>query len=90
MCYVFLPRPDEETATLSDELLLKSSTLFFVLLNPFLRSIYLLDLITDLKTEVFARVRGAPISSVVFCLFSWGGGRGHLFRLPARTRCPLG
>jgi small neutral amino acid transporter SnatA (MarC family) len=64
-----------EIIMLSDEALLKSFTLFFVLLNPFLLSIYLLDLITDLRTEVFARVlvRGALISSVVFCLFSWGG-----------------
>jgi small neutral amino acid transporter SnatA (MarC family) len=64
-----------EIIMLSDEPLPKSCALFFVLLNPFLLSIYLLDLITDLKTEVFARVlvRGALISSIVFCLFSWGG-----------------
>ena len=52
-----------------------SFLLFFALLNPFLLSVYLLDLITDLKPGVFMRVlvRGALISTVVFCLFAWGG-----------------
>lgn len=52
-----------------------SFLLLFALLNPFLMSIYLLDLITDLKRGVFVRVltRGALISAVVFSVFAWGG-----------------
>jgi len=52
-----------------------SFLLLFALLNPFLMSIYLIDLITDLKMRVFFRVlaRGALISGVVFILFAWGG-----------------
>jgi len=52
-----------------------SFLLLFALLNPFLMSIYLIDLITDLGTRVFVRVlaRGAAISGVVFTLFAWGG-----------------
>jgi len=52
-----------------------SFVLFFALLNPFLMSIYLIDLITDLKTGVFLKVlaRGALISAGVFTLFAWGG-----------------
>jgi len=58
-----------------DEFYLKSFTLFFVLLNPFLLSIYLIDLITDLQMDVFSRMllRGALISSCVFSLFALGG-----------------
>lgn len=54
---------------------LASFLLFFSLLNPFLMSIYLLDLITDLSTRVFVRVlaRGALISAAVFSLFAWSG-----------------
>ena len=52
-----------------------SFVLLFALLNPFLMSIYLLDLITDLPAKDFARVlaRGALISAGVFSLFAWGG-----------------
>jgi len=52
-----------------------SFLLLFALLNPFLMSIYLIDLITDLGIRVFARVlvRGALLSAVVFTLFAWGG-----------------
>ncbi len=52
-----------------------SFLLLFALLNPFLMSIYLLDLITDMPPKAFARVlaRGALISAVVFSLFAWGG-----------------
>lgn len=52
-----------------------SFLLLFALLNPFLMSIYLIDLITDLGTRVFVRLlaRGAMISGVVFMLFAWGG-----------------
>ena len=52
-----------------------SFLLLFALLNPFLMSIYLIDLITDLDMRVFVRVlvRGALISGIVFMLFAWGG-----------------
>jgi small neutral amino acid transporter SnatA (MarC family) len=52
-----------------------SFLLMFALLNPFLLSIYLLDLITDLPLKVFMRAltRGALISAGVFSLFAWGG-----------------
>jgi len=52
-----------------------SFLLLFALLNPFLMSIYLIDLITDLGIRTFVRVlvRGAVISGIVFTLFAWGG-----------------
>ncbi len=58
-----------------DETYLRSFALFFALFNPFLMSIYLLDLIRGLPTPVFARVliRGSLISAAVFTLFAWGG-----------------
>ena len=54
---------------------LRSFLLFFALFNPFLMSIYLLDLIRELTTETFTRVlvRGSAISACVFILFAWGG-----------------
>ncbi len=54
---------------------LRSFLLFFALFNPFLMSIYLLDLIRGLPTPTFARVlaRGSLISACVFVLFAWGG-----------------
>lgn len=53
----------------------RSFLLFFALFNPFLMSIYLLDLIRELSTQVFTRVlvRGSLISASVFILFAWGG-----------------
>jgi len=54
---------------------LASGLLLFALLNPFLMSVYLLDLITDLTRAVFVRVlaRGALISAIVFSIFAWTG-----------------
>src|SRR5690606_21151990 len=54
---------------------LASALLFFALLNPFLMSVYLVDLITDLPRALFVRVlaRGALISGGVFSLFVWSG-----------------
>jgi multiple antibiotic resistance protein len=54
---------------------LASFLLLFALLNPFLMSIYLIDLISDLGVTVFLRVlaRGAIISGIVFMGFTWGG-----------------
>jgi small neutral amino acid transporter SnatA (MarC family) len=50
----------------------RSTTLLVVLLNPFLMSVYLLDLIEQLDDQTFARTlsRGALIASVVFGLFA--------------------
>jgi len=54
---------------------IKSLALFLVLFNPFLMSIYLLDLIQDLNRNTFFKVlsRASIISAVVFMLFAWGG-----------------
>jgi len=54
---------------------LRSFLLFFALFNPFLMSIYLLDLIRGLQTRMFTQVlvRGSLISASVFVLFAWGG-----------------
>jgi len=53
----------------------KSFLLFFTLLNPFLMSIYLLDLIHELETSAFARVlvRGSLIAGITFAFFAWTG-----------------
>jgi hypothetical protein len=47
----------------------------FALLNPFLMSIYLIDLIMDLGMGECVRVlaRGALISGFVYSMFAWGG-----------------
>lgn len=52
-----------------------SATLLFVLLNPFLMSIYLLDLISRLNTAAFRAVttRGAAIAATVFIIFALTG-----------------
>jgi multiple antibiotic resistance protein len=54
---------------------LDSFLLLFVLLNPFLMSIYLLDLIEQLDAATFRRalVRGVLISFVAFTMFAWAG-----------------
>lgn len=56
---------------------LDSVTLFFVLLNPFLMSIYLMDLIQELGFHRFMKVlfRGALIAGAAFCLFCVVGER---------------
>ena len=53
----------------------RSFLLLFTLLNPFLMSIYLLDLIHELETATFARVlgRGSFIAGVTFAFFAWTG-----------------
>lgn len=60
---------------LNNPSLIPSFTLFFALLNPFLLSIYLIDLISDLKTPEFSRVllRASLISGSAFWVFAWGG-----------------
>ena len=54
---------------------IKSLALFLVLFNPFLMSIYLLDLIQELNFRTFLRVlvRASLISGSVFMIFAWGG-----------------
>jgi multiple antibiotic resistance protein len=54
---------------------LKSATLLFVLLNPFMMSIYLMDLIQELDRKTFGQVltRGALISLGVFLICAWAG-----------------
>jgi multiple antibiotic resistance protein len=53
----------------------KSTALLAVLLNPFLMSVYLLDLIQGLEARRFASVllRGALIAATVFVACAWGG-----------------
>jgi small neutral amino acid transporter SnatA (MarC family) len=54
---------------------IESTSLLIVLLNPFLMSIYLLDLIETLDDRVFMSTlaRGALIATAVFCAFAAGG-----------------
>ena len=53
----------------------RSTTLLVVLLNPFLMSIYLLDLIEKLDDETFfaTLIRGVVIATIVFSVFAVGG-----------------
>ena len=53
----------------------RSTTLLVVLLNPFLMSIYLLDLIEKLDDETFfaTLIRGVVIATIVFSMFAVGG-----------------
>jgi multiple antibiotic resistance protein len=55
--------------------LLKASTILFVLLNPFLISIYLMSLIRQLSLKDFTKVmiRAHLISGVVFVIFAMTG-----------------
>lgn len=54
---------------------IESAVFLLVLLNPFLLSIYLLDLIEKLSFARLGRVlfRASLISGVVFCAFAWAG-----------------
>ena len=56
-------------------LIVKHALLLFVLLNPFLLAIYLLNLVRELDLKTFARVvsAGAFIASAVFFPFAWLG-----------------
>lgn len=53
----------------------KSVLLIFILLNPFILSVYLEQVIRALSLREFSRqmVRAGVISLVVFLLFAWGG-----------------
>jgi multiple antibiotic resistance protein len=65
---------------------LHSTTLLFVLLNPFLLSIYLSNLIQDLDARTFRRVltRASLISSSVFVATAWAGDAIFVDVLQAR------
>jgi small neutral amino acid transporter SnatA (MarC family) len=58
-----------------EESFLRPTLLLFALLNPFLMSVYLLDLIEDLDARTFASVlsRASAIAGAVFVLVAWGG-----------------
>ncbi len=53
----------------------QSLLLIFILLNPFIMSIYLIDLIKGVSVGVFSRlmIRAGLISYVVYVLFAWLG-----------------
>jgi len=53
----------------------RSFLLLFVLLNPFILSVYMLDLVKTLPFGDFARqlTRAVAISFVVFAIFAWAG-----------------
>jgi len=57
------------------EALAESFLLLFVLLNPFILSVYLWELVQSLTLARFARqlLRACGISLVIFLLFAWGG-----------------
>ena len=61
--------------SLNTEGFINSTVLVFVLFNPFLMSIYMMDLIQGLQREVFAKIllRASLISMMVFSLFAVGG-----------------
>lgn len=61
--------------TLFSSKFINSFLLLYVLLNPFLMSVYLMDLIRGLHVKIFYRVltRGSLISVVIFILCAWGG-----------------
>jgi len=53
----------------------KSFLLLFVLLNPFILSIYLMELVKNLNIIEFSRqlIRACIISFAIFAIFAWGG-----------------
>lgn len=56
---------------------IQSVLLLLVLINPFLVSVYLIDLIRGLEFPVFTRIlsRAMVISTVAYVAFAWGGDR---------------
>jgi len=59
------------------DLFTRQFLMMLVLLNPFILSVYLLELVTELEFRQFARqlTRAMFISFVVFVLFAWAGDR---------------
>lgn len=70
------------------ELFTQSLLLFFVLLNPFIMSVYLLTLIKGVPLDQFARImlRAGLISFIVFFLFAWLGN--VIFDIVLQVRFP--
>lgn len=60
---------------MSDQAFVESAIVLLVLLNPFLLSVYLLNLMQKLDIRRFGQVlvRAALISGVVFVAFAWAG-----------------
>lgn len=56
---------------------IQSVLFLLVLINPFLVSVYLIDLIRGLEFPVFTRIlsRAMVISTVAYVAFAWGGDR---------------
>jgi len=67
-------------------LIFKHALLLFVLLNPFLLAIYLLNLVRELDLKTFIRVvsTGSIIAATVFFPFAWLGDRIFTDVLQAR------
>lgn len=63
-----------------------SVVLMLVLFNPFLMSVYLIDIIRELEGRTFSYVllRAFLISGIVFMLFAWAGDRLFTTVLQAR------
>jgi multiple antibiotic resistance protein len=63
-----------------------SVVLMLVLFNPFLMSVYLIDIIRELEGRTFSRVlfRAFVISGTVFVVFAWAGDRLFTSVLQAR------
>jgi multiple antibiotic resistance protein len=82
---VYPPAPQQGKSQMNPAFL-KSTTLLFVLLNPFLMSIYLIDLIQDLKPREFSKVllRGTLVSTAVFMLCAVAGDQIFTAVLGAR------
>jgi multiple antibiotic resistance protein len=59
------------------DLFTRSFLILFVLLNPFILSIYLLEVVTELQFRQFARqlTQALIISFAVFVAFAWAGDR---------------
>ncbi|MDZ7750439.1 MAG: MarC family protein [Gammaproteobacteria bacterium] len=59
------------------EVELRSFLLLFVLLNPFILSIYLLELVKELSLREFSTqiVKAAVLSFAIFLVFAWAGDR---------------
>ena len=59
------------------DLFIKSFLMIFVLLNPFIMSIYMIEIVKAMDYKTFSQqmIRAIIISFVVFFLFALGGDR---------------
>ena len=69
---------------------LKSVLLLFVLLNPFIMSVYLAELIKGVEIRTLSQhlIRAAVISIIVFSFFAWVGATWHHIAGDANRRQP--